>query len=431
MADRAERARRRALQDPPKAQPRRKEAPRKPTIEELCEQHGLEPKYSFALCALAKNQSVISHKKNGLCSCPTDPKVLICKVCCGKCYKRSNYVGRLECVVPSTDDQPSIVTPTDRLAKLQAQDKITNALVEEEGMDEEEEECLDSLTPRTLKEVAKFIGLSDNDIRNIPGQHNVSLPTAAKSFHESKDTARLVNAIAKNCDKIIDIRSGKSPQNVIADYEMQVAEILMKRAQRRLMQTPRKRVGRPKSIDVDLPAVVTPDSREGDTMTQDVDLPVVVTPDSREGDTMTQDAETEPFERLLEVAGSDDDSSSTESQERSQVPDDPVKAVEEEIDNAAYRRLVSCLLKIFEAHRNNRRSTIFRTVRAVMVAGIKPKLLLKLHDEKGRWIGQKSRVKGKEDYNSAVAGSALLPSSLTRKKIGDHLLQFALKCMHA
>lgn len=174
----------------------------------------------------------------------------------------------------------------------------------------------------------------------MPSQRNFSTPTNAKAFFEADDTARLVSAIAKACDRVTEIGAGKSDLEAVADYEKRVAEMLIKRSEKRLLETPRKPLGRPTST------VVTPYS--GDE---------------------SEDNETDPSEHA--ATESDDESSKAGSQEAgSQALVDSFKVVDEIDDDyakAAYRRLVHAILKIFEAHRKTRRSTIIRMVRVLFV----------------------------------------------------------------
>ena len=96
-----------------------KEVPNKPTMEELCKEHGLDLRHSWALCALEKGESVSSHWKKGRCKC-TDPPTR-CKRCCtnGCCSRK--LLLRLDVVL----------TPPERRSKLRAAQKIRDWIEEE------------------------------------------------------------------------------------------------------------------------------------------------------------------------------------------------------------------------------------------------------------------------------------------------------------
>lgn len=244
-------------------------------------------------------------------------------------------------------------------------------------------DCLDSRflypPPDKLTNVSRFLGVSVNelDIRNMPSPNVVSTPSAAKEFFASdkRITARLVNSITKACDKVIDTGAGKSTTEAIAMYQIRVGDArLVKQANAKLIALP-----------------IAP--AEGIEAT------------SEDGGSKTG---------LISASESDTDSNNTES--------DGVMCSGLDDKHAKKERdlLVAGLLQIYRAHHNKCRTPIFRTVIAALVHGVKASNLNTVVDEQGRrMFGQKARVNAKQDFLDAVAGSALMPRPLTRKRQGQ------------
>lgn len=372
MDDRAARASRRAAQNAsvaaPKPPPPKSPPPEEREVEELVPQallakYGLRSDQVWALCGEGTSLGVLGHKKNGPCRCAKIPTT--CKRCCPTCLSW-HKAREFRTEIP-TDDIPSLATPRDRISKVRAQGFMREQVAALDAVDEFVESqdqvyapFLASLT--SLKDVSKYLGLSENDVRNHPSQDKVSTPEAAEEYFRCQESARLVNAMAKACDKVIEIGTGKSPPELVVEIQKRVAAALVKRSKRKLSFS----------------QVTTPRASDAFNDTQ----PQVVTPESV-ATLVAEVEETEPC--VLSVTSSDTDSDN--------AAYDFLEGFDDKHAVLERNRLVSGLVKICEAHHTHRRAPIFRGASAVLVHGVKPYNLNTIVDANGnRLFGQKARA---------------------------------------
>jgi hypothetical protein len=167
---------------------------KKKSVKELCKEHALPIEFAWALCALKKGGSVASHRRKGKCRC-TDPSKM-CQRCCPNCDDRA-FKGKELCLHLNAD-QPAIVTPTaERITKVRAEARIKEVIARERFDFHEDNDAADDSpseqlypSPKCLLDVAKFLGMTTQDINEIPSPKYVSSLSDAQAFFaaESRGT---------------------------------------------------------------------------------------------------------------------------------------------------------------------------------------------------------------------------------------------------
>ena len=378
--------------------------------EALCKKHGLVfPKHVWALCALAKGESVSSHHKKGPCRCSEPPK--FCQRCCPKCDNRKLKLRDLD--LPKNGLlPPALVTPTERISKVRAKAKIQEIIRDDmnflcELADERKGRSLPAAGDKSLMDVLKYLEMDPKDTNDTPSPKWVSTSAKAHKFFAADDrqTARLVNSMTKACAKVVEIGAGKSPQAVAEGYKQRVAASLTKRAKKALE---------------DCTALSAAASPEGEAPRGA--SPAEIVSESESNSNESEDSGDEAASNIPESEGGSDESINNSA--------DPLMDISNEDAKKERSQLISALLEICKAHVHNRRHPVYQTARAALVRGVKAGRLNQVKAGNGnRLFGKKARLRAKQDMVAAVNGSLVLPPPITRQRIGDYSLKFAITCM--